>query len=106
MDVLMPQLGETVTEGTVSAWYKSVGDKIAAGDTLFDIETDKASMDVPATSGGVLTEIRVAVGEVAPVGAVVAVISDGKTASAAAPAQPAAANAGTSSKASSSGATP
>jgi pyruvate dehydrogenase E2 component (dihydrolipoamide acetyltransferase) len=75
MHVLMPQLGETVTEGTISAWHKSVGDVIKPGDSLFDVETDKASMDVPATSSGVLTEIRVVVGDIAPVGAVVAVIT-------------------------------
>src|SRR5580698_6274811 len=77
MDVLMPQLGETVTEGKITVWYKSVGDAIAAGDNLFEIETDKVSMEVPATSAGVLSEIRVRQGEVAPVNAVVAVIGNG-----------------------------
>ena len=76
MDVLMPQLGETVAEGKISVWFKKVGDKVAPGDNLFEIETDKVSMEVPATSAGVLAEIRVAQGEVAPVGAVVAVIGD------------------------------
>jgi pyruvate dehydrogenase E2 component (dihydrolipoamide acetyltransferase) len=76
MDVLMPQLGETVAEGTISAWYKVVGERVKAGDTLFDVETDKASMDVPATASGVLTEIRVPVGEVVTVGAVVAIIAE------------------------------
>ena len=75
MDVLMPQLGETVTEGTITKWFKSAGDKVAPGDNLFEIETDKVSMEVPATEAGVLAEVRVAAGEVAPVGAVVAVIS-------------------------------
>src|SRR4030081_2824475 len=72
MDVLMPQLGETVAEGKITQWFKSAGDAIAPGDNLFEIETDKVSMEVPSTSAGVLTEIRVAAGEVAPVGAVVA----------------------------------
>ena len=76
MDVLMPQLGETVAEGKVTRWFKSTGDKIKPGDNLFEIETDKVSMEVPATTSGVLSEIRVPVGEVAAVGAVVAVISD------------------------------
>jgi pyruvate dehydrogenase E2 component (dihydrolipoamide acetyltransferase) len=76
MDVLMPQLGETVAEGKITQWFKSAGDAIAPGDNLFEIETDKVSMEVPSTSAGVLTEIRVAAGEVAPVGAVVAVIAD------------------------------
>jgi len=77
MDVLMPQLGETVAEGKVTKWFKSAGDAIKPGDNLFEIETDKVSMEVPSTTAGVLAEIRVAEGEVAPVGAIVAVISDG-----------------------------
>jgi pyruvate dehydrogenase E2 component (dihydrolipoamide acetyltransferase) len=79
MDILMPQLGETVTEGKITVWFKAVGDAIAPGDNLFEIETDKVSMEVPATSGGILTEIRVKQGEVAPVSAIVAVIGDGET---------------------------
>ena len=75
MDVLMPQLGETVAEGKITKWFKQAGDKVAPGDNLFEIETDKVSMEVPATEAGVLAEVRVAAGEVAPVGAVVAVIS-------------------------------
>jgi pyruvate dehydrogenase E2 component (dihydrolipoamide acetyltransferase) len=76
MDILMPQLGETVTEGKITVWFKAVGDAIAPGDNLFEIETDKVSMEVPATSGGILREIRVKQGEVAPVSAIVAVIGD------------------------------
>jgi pyruvate dehydrogenase E2 component (dihydrolipoamide acetyltransferase) len=82
MDVLMPQLGETVAEGKITQWFKSAGDAIKPGDNLFEIETDKVSMEVPSTSAGVLAEIRVGAGEVAPVGAVVAVIADGTGASA------------------------
>jgi pyruvate dehydrogenase E2 component (dihydrolipoamide acetyltransferase) len=78
MEVLMPQLGETVTEGKITVWFKAVGDAIAPGDNLFEIETDKVSMEVPATSGGILREIRVKQGEVAPVSAIVAVIGDGE----------------------------
>jgi pyruvate dehydrogenase E2 component (dihydrolipoamide acetyltransferase) len=85
MDVLMPQLGETVAEGKVTKWFKAAGDAIKPGDNLFEIETDKVSMEVPSTTSGVLAEIRVAEGEIAPVGAIVAVISDG-TGAAAAPA--------------------
>src|ERR1700761_2026488 len=87
MDVLMPQLGETVAEGKVTKWFKSAGDKVAPGDNLFEIETDKTSMEVPATEAGVLAEVRVAAGEVAPVGAVVAVISASGAAVKAAPAK-------------------
>src|SRR5262252_8737449 len=75
MDILMPQLGETVAEGKITTWFKSVGDTVKPGDNLFEIETDKVSMEVPATSAGVLEQIRVPAGEVAPVGAVVAVLS-------------------------------
>src|SRR5262245_13134451 len=75
MDVLMPQLGETVTEGKVTKWFKAAGDAVKPGDNLFEIETDKVSMEVPSTTTGVLSEIRVAAGAVAPVGAVVAVIA-------------------------------
>jgi pyruvate dehydrogenase E2 component (dihydrolipoamide acetyltransferase) len=83
MDILMPQLGETVAEGKITTWFKKVGDPVKPGDNLFEIETDKVSMEVPATSAGVLSEIRVAAGGVAPVGAVVAVVGDkaGATAS-------------------------
>jgi pyruvate dehydrogenase E2 component (dihydrolipoamide acetyltransferase) len=83
MEVLMPQLGETVAEGTITHWFKAVGDKVEPGENLFEIETDKATMEVPATSAGRLTEIRVPMGAVVPVGAVVAVIADGSGASAA-----------------------
>ncbi len=76
MDVLMPQLGETVAEGKITTWFKAVGDPVQPGDNLFEIETDKVSMEVPSTTAGVLAEICVGTGEVAPVGAVVAVIAD------------------------------
>ncbi|HEV2202150.1 MAG TPA: pyruvate dehydrogenase complex dihydrolipoamide acetyltransferase [Bryobacteraceae bacterium] len=72
----MPQLGETVAEGKITTWFKSVGDKVAPGDNLFEIETDKVTMEVPAISAGVLAEIRVPEGEIAPVGAIVALISE------------------------------
>src|ERR1700720_3815414 len=77
MDVLMPQLGETVAEGKITKWFKSAGEQVKPGDNLFEIETDKVSMEVPSTTAGVLAEIRVPAGEVAPVGAVVGVITDG-----------------------------
>jgi len=74
MNVIMPQLGETVAEGKVASWFKKVGDKVAAGENLFLIETDKVSMEVQATEAGTLTEIRVPAGETVPVGTVVAVL--------------------------------
>jgi pyruvate dehydrogenase E2 component (dihydrolipoamide acetyltransferase) len=71
----MPQLGETVAEGKITKWFKVAGDAVQPGDNLFEIETDKTSMEVPSTTAGTLTEIHFQVGEVAKVGAVVAVIS-------------------------------
>jgi len=85
MDVLMPQLGETVAEGKIVKWFKTAGDDVKPGDNLFEIETDKTSMEVPATTAGTLIDIRFQVGETAKVGAVVAVINDGSGASASAP---------------------
>ncbi len=81
----MPQLGETVAEGKITTWFKSVGEEVKPGDNLFEIETDKVTMEVPATSAGVLRAIHVAAGAVAPVGAVVAVIGDGSGAASAPP---------------------
>jgi pyruvate dehydrogenase E2 component (dihydrolipoamide acetyltransferase) len=75
MDVLMPQLGETVTEGKIVKWFKQAGDAVKPGDNLFEIETDKTSMEVPATFPGTIVDIRFQVGETAKVGAVVAVLS-------------------------------
>jgi pyruvate dehydrogenase E2 component (dihydrolipoamide acetyltransferase) len=89
MDVLMPQLGETVAEGKITKWFKSAGEQVKPGDNLFEIETDKVSMEVPSTTTGVLAEIRVPAGDVAPVGAIVAVIADGSGAQPSRPATPA-----------------
>jgi pyruvate dehydrogenase E2 component (dihydrolipoamide acetyltransferase) len=80
----MPQLGETVAEGKITKWFKTAGDAVKPGDNLFEIETDKTSMEVPSTTSGTLTEIRFQVGDVAKVGAVVAVISGAGTAAASA----------------------
>ncbi len=91
MDVLMPQLGETVAEGKITKWFKSAGEQVKPGDNLFEIETDKVSMEVPSTTTGVLAEIRVPAGDVAPVGAIVAVIADGSAAQPSRPATPTAA---------------
>src|SRR5437868_3312910 len=89
MDVLMPQLGETVSEGKISKWFVSAGDNVKAGDNLFEIETDKVSMEVPAIAAGTLAAIHVQAGEVAPVGAVVAIIQgSGETVSTAKPPAP------------------
>jgi pyruvate dehydrogenase E2 component (dihydrolipoamide acetyltransferase) len=87
MEVLMPQLGETVAEGKITKWFKSSGDTVKSGENLFEIETDKVSMEVPSITDGTLTDIRVPAGTVAPVGAVVAIIqNEGQVTQRAAPA--------------------
>src|ERR1700728_3482634 len=75
----MPQLGETVTEGTVTKWLKAVGETIARDEPLFEVSTDKVDSEVPSPAGGVLTEIRVPEGDTVDVGTVLAVVSDGAT---------------------------
>ena len=74
MDVIMPQLGETVTEGTVANWYKKVGDAVKADEPLFEVETDKVTTEIPAIASGVLKAILVESGKTVPVGTVLAVI--------------------------------
>jgi 2-oxoglutarate dehydrogenase E2 component (dihydrolipoamide succinyltransferase) len=77
MDVVMPQLGETVSEGTVLVWCKKVGDVVKADETLFEVSTDKVDTEIPAPADGVLAEILVQEGETVNVGAKLAVIDDG-----------------------------
>jgi pyruvate/2-oxoglutarate dehydrogenase complex dihydrolipoamide acyltransferase (E2) component len=72
--VIMPQLGETVAEGKILNWFKSVGDDVKEGDNLFEVETDKVTLEVQSIVAGRLNEIRVGAGVVAKVGEVVAVI--------------------------------
>src|SRR4029079_8904982 len=86
MDVLMPQLGETVAEGKITKWFVTPGAVVKPGDNLFEIETDKVSMEVPSIAAGTLSEIRVQVGETALVAVVVAIIAGEGGAAASAPA--------------------
>ena len=83
-DVTLPQLGETVTEGTITQWFKQVGDTVAADEALFEVSTDKVDTEVPSPVAGTLTEIRVQEGETVDVGTVIAVVGDGDGAPAAA----------------------
>ena len=73
-DITLPQLGETVTEGTITRWFKKVGDTVSADEPLFEVSTDKVDTEVPSPISGTLTEIRVAEGETVPVGTVIAVV--------------------------------
>src|SRR5213080_3593499 len=86
----MPQLGETVTEGTITRWLKQVGDRVEADEPLFEVSTDKVDSEVPAPVGGVITEILVPEGETVDVGTRLAVLGD--AASTPSPAPPAAAS--------------
>ena len=74
MNVLMPQLGETVAEGTVAAWHKKHGDTVEKNEILLDVETDKAATEVPAPVAGVISSVLVPEGETVEVGTVLAVI--------------------------------
>ena len=85
-DITLPQLGETVTEGTITKWFKKVGDTVAADEPLFEVSTDKVDTEVPSPISGTLTEIRVAEGETVPVGTVIGVVGVAGAAPAPAPA--------------------
>jgi 2-oxoglutarate dehydrogenase E2 component (dihydrolipoamide succinyltransferase) len=76
VEVVMPQMGESITEGTVSKWLKAVGDKIEKDEPILEISTDKVDAEVPAPGAGVLLEIRAQEGETVEVGSVVAVIGE------------------------------
>src|SRR5213075_2525149 len=82
-DVVMPQMGESIAEGTIVRWIKKVGDSIDRDEPLFEISTDKVDAEIPSPAAGVVSEIRVKEGETVPVNSVVAVIggaSEAKTA--------------------------
>ena len=76
MDVVMPQLGETVKEGTVTVWHKKVGEQVEANEPLFGVNTDKVETEVPAPVSGVLSAILVSEGTTVEVGATLAVIEE------------------------------
>ena len=85
--VTMPQLGESVTEGTVTRWLKQVGDEVSADEPLLEVSTDKVDTEIPAPASGVLTEIKAGEDDVVEVGGELAVIADAAEAASAAPAQ-------------------
>jgi 2-oxoglutarate dehydrogenase E2 component (dihydrolipoamide succinyltransferase) len=87
-DVVMPQMGESVAEGTVVRWIKKVGDRVDRDEPLFEISTDKVDAEIPSPAAGVLLEIRAKEGETVPVDTVVAIIGEARTA-VAAPSEPA-----------------
>lgn len=73
-DLVLPQLGETVTEGTITRWFKGVGDSIEVGEMLYEVSTDKVDSEVPSPMAGVISEIRVPEGETVDVGTVLALV--------------------------------
>src|SRR5881392_1034942 len=78
VDVLMPQMGESIAEGTLSKWLKKLGDEVKRDEPLFEISTDKVDAEIPAPSAGVLAEIKVQEGQTVPVQTLVAVIETEK----------------------------
>ncbi|HWS96273.1 MAG TPA: 2-oxoglutarate dehydrogenase, E2 component, dihydrolipoamide succinyltransferase [Candidatus Methylomirabilis sp.] len=90
-DVVMPQMGESIFEGTITKWLKQPGDKVQRDEPLFEISTDKVDAEIPAPASGTLQEIKVEAGATVQVNTVVGVIGDGDGAAAPAPAKTAAA---------------
>jgi pyruvate dehydrogenase E2 component (dihydrolipoamide acetyltransferase) len=91
VDVIMPQMGESIAEGTLSKWLKKVGDEVKRDEPIFEISTDKVDAEIPAPSAGILVEILVTEGQTVPVQQLVARIETDRTAAASAPASLAAA---------------
>src|SRR5580692_5115313 len=87
-DVVMPQMGESIVEGTLTKWLKKPGDKVERDEPLFEISTDKVDTEIPSPAAGTLGELLVQEGQTVQVNAIVARINDGGNA-AAAPAAPA-----------------
>src|SRR6266545_1515776 len=88
VDVLMPQMGESIAEGTLSKWLKKVGDPVKRDEPLFEISTDKVDAEIPAPAAGVLAEIKVQEGQTVPVQTLVAVLETEKGAAASTAAKP------------------
>src|SRR5882762_8981988 len=91
VDVLMPQMGESIAEGTLSKWLKKLGDEVKRDEPLFEISTDKVDAEIPSPVAGVLAEIKVQEGQTVPVQTLVAVIETDKSAAPEASAPPKAA---------------
>src|SRR6202008_3949855 len=85
-DVIMPQMGESITEGTLTKWLKKPGDKVERDEPLFEISTDKVDAEIPSPAAGVLTEVKVQEGTTVGVNSVVAIIAEEGSAAASAPA--------------------
>ncbi|HWA15171.1 MAG TPA: biotin/lipoyl-containing protein, partial [Gemmatimonadales bacterium] len=86
IDVIMPQMGESITEGTLSRWMKKLGDEVKRDEPIFEISTDKVDAEIPAPGAGTIAEILVNEGQTVPVNTVVARLETEKGAAASAPA--------------------
>src|SRR5277367_2522319 len=86
-DIVMPQMGESIFEGTITKWLKKPGDKVQRDEPLFEISTDKVDAEIPAPASGILQDIKVPEGSTVQVNTVVGVIGEGSGASASAPAK-------------------
>src|SRR5580692_6108512 len=91
-DVIMPQMGESIFEGTITKWLKKLGDTVQRDEPLFEISTDKVDAEIPSPASGVLTEVKIAEGNTVQINTVVGVIGDADGQPAAAPAAPVAAS--------------
>src|SRR5689334_9270702 len=91
VDILMPQMGESIAEGTVTKWLKKVGDRVQRDEPSLEISTDKVDAEIPSPAAGILREIRVESGATVPINAVLGVLADEAQAPVAAPATAAAA---------------
>src|ERR1700732_2713457 len=85
VDIVMPQMGESIFEGTITKWLKKPGDKVERDEPLFEISTDKVDAEIPSPSAGVLKEIKIAEGQTVPIQTIVAVIDGAGPAAPAAP---------------------
>src|SRR6058998_906560 len=74
VDVIMPQMGESIAEGTLTKWLKKAGDKVARDEPIFEISTDKVDAEIPSPAAGVLAAIKVSEGQTVPINTIVALI--------------------------------
>src|SRR5690349_4651139 len=81
-EVVMPQMGESIAEGTITRWLKKVGDRVERDEPLFEISTDKVDSEIPSPAAGVLAEVKVEEGKTVAINTVVALINDGADAAA------------------------
>src|ERR1039457_6227057 len=88
VDVTLPSLGESVTEGIITQWFKKVGDAVARGEPLFEVSTDKVDSEMPSPAAGVLTQILAEEGDTVETGSRVAVIEESRTATPSVPSVP------------------